>query len=586
MAEGQLSAGHWVPRLLNRVHARLAGVARPVTALVVQPEPKSLGDVARGRQLLAGNLLFAGHLVEAPGRMPWDVPAPDHAFEDVVQGCAWLDDLAALGTAPARALAQGWVQGWIARYGRGKGPGWTPEATGRRLIRWVHHAPMLMRAQGRAENDAFLRSLARQARFLSRRWRAAGPGLARFEALTGLLHAALSLEGLETLAGPAARGLAQECAAGIGPAGGLSSRNPEELLEVLTLLVWAAEVLTDAGRSAEPEHAAAITRAAPVLRALRHADGSLARFHGGGAGAEGWLERALAASGTRHTAESPAMGYVRLAVGRVSLVLDAGRPPAPAWSYRAHASTLAFELTAGRCPLVVNIGPGAGFGPDWRRAARATAAHSTAEVDGYSSSRFGPAVTAGSGWREPLRETPANVLLQQVHGPEGHSVTASHDGYARSHGLTHLRRLDLAPGGGQLSGEDTLYAMSEDERIRLETVLDRRGGEGIPFAIRFHLHPEVAAEAGMGGLAVSLTLGSGEVWVFRHDGAAEMSLAQGVYLDPGRVAPRATKQIVLSGRVMEYGAVVGWTLARAQDPRPAPRGTATEGGGQPLDDEA
>lgn len=585
MAEGQRVAGHWMPQALNRLHARLAGFARPVTALVIQPEPKSLGDAARGRQLLAGNLLFAGHLVEAPGRMPWDVAAPDAAFADAVQGCTWLDDLAALGTATARALAQEWVQGWVTRYGRGTGPGWTPEVTGRRLIRWVHHAPMLMRARGRAENDAFLRCLARQARFLARRWRAARPGLARFEALTGLLHAALSLEGQEALAGPAVRGLARECAAEIGPAGGLRSRNPEELLEVLTLLVWAAEVLADAGRSAEPEHAAAIARAAPVLRTLRHADGSLARFHGGGAGAEGRLARALAASGTRQAAESPAMGYARIAAGRVSIVLDAAHPPDPAWSHQAHASTLAFEMTAGRCPLIVSIGPGEGFGPEWRRAARATAAHSTVEVDGYSSSRFGPAEAVGGDWREIVTETPANVLLQQAHGPEGHSVTASHDGYARSHGLTHLRRLDLGPGGGQLSGEDTLYAMSEDERIRLEEVLDRRGGEGIPFAIRFHLHPEVAAEAGMGGLAVSLTTGSGEVWVFRHDGAAEMTLAPGVYLAPGRLAPRATKQIVLSGRVMEYGAVVGWTLARAQEPRPLPRDPASDGA-PPPDDEA
>ncbi|MDX5359226.1 MAG: heparinase II/III-family protein, partial [Rhodobacterales bacterium] len=38
-----------------------------------------------------------------------------------------------------------------------------------------------------------------------------------------------------------------------------------------------------------------------------------------------------------------------------------------------------------------------------------------------------------------------------------------------------------------------------------------------------------------------------------------------VYLEKGRLKPRATKQIVLSARVLDYAAEVGWTLAKAQD---------------------
>ena len=52
-------------RILNRLYARLAGRQKPVTGFVSQPEPRTIGSFARGRQLTAGNLLFAGHLVEA-----------------------------------------------------------------------------------------------------------------------------------------------------------------------------------------------------------------------------------------------------------------------------------------------------------------------------------------------------------------------------------------------------------------------------------------------------------------------------------------------------------------------------------------
>ena len=68
----------------------------------------------------------------------------------------------------------------------------------------------------------------------------------------------------------------------------------------------------------------------------------------------------------------------------------------------------------------------------------------------------------------------------------------------------------------------------------------------MPFAIRFHLHPDVDATLDMGGHAVSMQLRSGEIWMFRHDGRAKLTLEPSVYLEKGRLKPRACQQIVLS----------------------------------------
>ena len=74
-----------------------------------------------------------------------------------------------------------------------------------------------------------------------------------------------------------------------------------------------------------------------LLRALRHADGGLARFHGGGRGAEGRLDAALANAGIKPLPSAGmAMGYVRLTGGRTSIVVDAAPPPQG--SALAHAS--------------------------------------------------------------------------------------------------------------------------------------------------------------------------------------------------------------------------------------------------------
>jgi hypothetical protein len=62
-----------------------------------------------------------------------------------------------------------------------------------------------------------------------------------------------------------------------------------------------------------------------------------------------------------------------------------------------------------------------------------------------------------------------------------------------------------------------------------------------------------------------MALKSGEIWVFRHDGISSLSLQPSVYLEKGRLKPRAAQQIVLSGRAMDYATRVRWTLSKAQE---------------------
>ena len=553
-------------RWMNRLHARLSARARPATAFIQKPEPRTIGSYAKGRQLIAGNLQFAGHLLEARGAMLWDLDPPDAAFQEEIHGFVWLDDLAAVGDPAARELAQRWLWGWIARYGRGKGPGWVPELTGRRLIRWIHHALFLLRGIERAQSQEFFRTLAQQTIFLGRRWQITPPGVARFEALTGLLYAGLALDGMDAYILPARSALGEECRAQVDTQGGIPTRNPDELLDVFTLLTWACAALDDSGKVPEEPHLAAIDRIAPTLRTLRHADGGLARFHGGGRGLDGRLDQALAMSGAKNRhADGLAMGYARLSAGRTSVIVDAAAPPSGAASLKAHASTLAFELTSGRRPLIVNCGSGAVFGEDWRRAGRATPSHSALTLDGYSSARLGKPGKIGAARLEALEDIPREVPIQITHAPDGIRFEGGHDGYRRTHGLTHARTLELTFDGRALVGEDLLVSLDDLDKRQFDSRMNAAKLSGVPFSIRFHLHPEVDSALDMGGSAVSMALRSGEIWVFRHEGRAELALEPSVYLEKGRLRPRATKQIVLSGRAMEYATRIRWSLAKPQD---------------------
>lgn len=568
---GAASRASWGDRFAAWLSAR----ARPAGGFVTPPEPRSIGLYARGRQLTAGNFLLAGHMVET--HTPWDIDPPSAAFAAELHGFGWLDHLAAAGDRAARQAAQGWVSDWIARYGRGGGPGWVPDLTGRRMIRWINHALFLTAGREPGANEEFLAALGRQTAYLARRWTVANPGLARFEATTGLLVAALSLMGLERHIGPALAALEFACEHDIDAEGAIPGRNPEELLEIFALLVWAGAALADAGKPVPAALEKAIGRIAPTLRSLRHADGGLARFHGGGRGMEGRLDRALAdAAPLAGSGRRPlAMGYARLDGARTSVIVDAAAPPGGAGARMAHASTLAFELTSNRRALVVSCGSGLSFGPEWEKAGRATLSHSTLSIDGFSSARFGKVSRPDEG-AAPLVDGPRTVTLHRTDERHATAVLMSHDGYVETHGLTHIRNLDLSADGRALLGEDTLAALEPAHRRRFEQVLDRGRLRGVTYALRFHLHPECDPSLDMNGAAVSVALPSGEVWVFRFDGPGKMSLEPSVYLEPGRLAPRPAQQIVVRAAILDHTSQINWTLAKAQDTPLAIRDTGRD----------
>ena len=69
----------------------------------------------------------------------------------------------------------------------------------------------------------------------------------------------------------------------------------------------------------------------------------------------------------------------------------------------------------------------------------------------------------------------------------------------------------------------------------------------------------------MGGKAISIALKSGEIWVLRHESLCDMAIKPSVYLENGRLRPRAAQQVVLTGRAMSYATQIRWSLAKAQD---------------------
>jgi len=541
----------------NRIWAHRARLGGRPDVAEAMPDPMLLGDAERGEKLLAGTWTALGRTIEVGKGSIWAVPLPDPRLEAERQACLWIDDLAALGNRPARTLAQAWAQDWIQRYGGGGGPGWDAELAGRRAKRWAVHAGLLTEGLDRGGADRFWRALAAHQRYLTRAWPQAPEGLPQLRALAGLVWSGVVLPH----AGHAAA-LAEIAALADGlidAEGGTPSRSPEDLAEIVILLIWTARLLEDSGQHAMAPHLQAIVRAVPVLRPLRLGDGGVARFHGGGAGDGGRIDQALAE--LRLVAQPKpqlAMGFARLAGGRVAVVMDGAAPPAEAHALSAHAATLAFEMSVARQRVVVNCGPGQVFGPEWGVASRQTAAQSGVEVAGASSARIEAEGLAARTFGARLFDGPALVSVRQAQDASGQWLLATHDGYVASHGLLHERRLFVEARGQEVRGEDILTV--PDARARGQ--FERAAASGrLGFALRLHIHPMIGVDLDAARGFVILTLPSEEAWLFRATGG-EVSVEESVFFEAEAAHPEPTQQVVVRAEVTGYLGQVTWSFAR------------------------
>jgi uncharacterized heparinase superfamily protein len=180
---------------------------------------------------------------------------------------------------------------------------------------------------------------------------------------------------------------------------------------------------------------------------------------------------------------------------------------------------------------------------------------------------------------ELFSEGPKLVGCEMRYAEGSQKLELSHDGWRVDLGLTHARIIELSNDGRALAGEDILTTLSPGDERAFDTMMATTSLQGAPFSIRFHLHPDVDASVDMGGTAISLALKSGEVWIFRHDGKARLTLEPSIYLEKGRLKPRSCDQVVLSGRAIAYATRVRWSLAKAQGTPDAVRDYAPGGRG-------
>tara|TARA_X000000950_G_scaffold113236_1_gene142488 strand:- start:4965 stop:6662 length:1698 start_codon:yes stop_codon:yes gene_type:complete len=549
---------NYLLKIGNAFYARTAKNFAQAEQFISTPGPLSIGNTLVADKICEGEFFIFGNTVQLEDKVIWDHSIKNVENYEDLHGFTWLDDLAARGDKAAIEIAQKWIFSWIEKYGSGSGAGWTPNLTGRRLIRLIHHEEIILRDLSEKKINIYFRFIYKQANFLSKRFYKTHEINMNFEAIVGLIYCGLYVEGFDSFITVATEYLSRECRDKIDEDGGILSRNPEELLEIFTYLVWVAHGLHDADWTPSQAHIEAINRIAPTLRHLRHINGRLCRFNGSLGKYSGELDRYLFLSGNKKkTTKILKMGYARLEGGRTSIIQDAGSLPNLFQSNLAHASVLGFELTHGRQPLIVNCGSGANFGRDWCKAGRATQSHSTFCVKGQSSAKLTRSLSYNSKLTEFLSQGPTEIVINKSKVRGGTELIVSHNAYASKFAVNLERKLELSDNGEILIGNDQIAMLSTRDRSKEISFDD------LEYEVRFQFHPEVTVQI-LENDMVKINSKFAGVWILEALNLTP-SIQPSYYFCEGHSSPIPTQQVVFLTKFNDFLKQVRWSFVKSYD---------------------
>lgn len=522
--------------------------------LLISPQELRTADATRAAEIYAGRFVFAGKIVTCHGRSVFTLDPPSEDWEVALLGFGWLRHLRAADSAITRANARSLVEEWLSAQRQASKTAWRPDVLARRVISLLSQAPLLLSDTDGRFYRRYLRSLAREIRFLRHSMLSISDGVPRLLVLIALCYASLCLANHARHIRAITRRLSDELQRQILPDGGHISRNPSALIELLLDLLPLRQTFAARNVPPPPMLLNAIDRMMPMLRFFRHGDGSFALFNGMSATPNDLVATLLAYDDTHGTpmASMPHSGFQRLDAATTTIIMDTGASPPPNVSQDAHAGCLAFELSSGPSRIVVNCGMPTSGRENWRAFARETPAHSALTFRDTSSCEF----VALSAMKRLLHGAlivsgPVNVETHREALDNGMLLTTSHDGYLQRFGILHRRAVMLSSDGNRVAGEDAIeIAQGSGGRI----------GDG-EYAIRFHLHPAIKASRLSDARGVMLVLPNRDVWTFetRSD---KVDLEDSVFL-AGSDGPRRTAQIVVRQTVHE-AALVQWSFSRSQ----------------------
>ncbi|MEP3476525.1 MAG: heparinase II/III family protein [Hyphomicrobiales bacterium] len=524
-----------------------------VEQLLLVPRDLRTADPSLSIELDMGQFGLAGATVFLNGGSPLHATPPNINWEKELHGFGWVRNLRAARTDRAQEQAQEITHEWLSLFSSQKGIAWEPEVAARRLISWLSHSNFLLYEADEKSYLSLMSAIDEHMKFLSMTGIQAKPGMPRLLSLISLMFAGLCVSEQEKFADQHVKLMCNELDKQILSDGGHVSRDNSVLASILIDLLPLKQCFVTRNLTPPQPLIDAINRMLPMIHYMRLGDGLMSRFNGAGTTLPDTLSTAMAYDDAANEPlkEAQASKYFRLQKGNVILLMDGGTPPELDLSAKSHAGCLSFEMSSGSCPVIVNCGAAPPAYHTMASNARASVAHSTVTINNRSSAQFIHDKTVKQSEHPSLLAGPASVKAFYESDAEKSKIIGSHDGYLDRFGLIHHRMLSLSHDGYSFIGEDWIEVAATEAKEDHQM--------GWPFAVHFHIHPDVITTRAADGKSITLTLPDSQEWKFSAQG-------QIIYLEESIfyadfAGPCQSVQAVVRGNCIN-NTKISWLLAK------------------------
>ncbi len=501
----------------------------PLSFLPVNPE--------LGQAWLYGNYPLKGGVLRGQTKMPFECTPPNKEWLANLYAFDWLIHFCGLEHPQANKMLRYAALYWLNEKPFKQKLAWQPDIVARRFISLSACSAHIMAQLTPQQQTNFIYRLNVDARYLAKMIPLSTDNKARLIASCAYVFSTFAINNGTIQLNHAMSLLTKELKRQVLSDGAHISRAPDAMVSVLPVLLTIQEELKRRQLSIPGTLQDTIKKAAIALRFLQHGDGHLAIFQGGlelgcfSGVTKSYLATLIKMCGVRRNPKHVfllASQYYRVEAGKTLVLFDAGT----GHINDSHIAPTSFEVSRGTQRIFVNCGANYVNGNNWREASRQAAAHTVLGML--------------EGIRTPQKKI--KVIAKKLEDPNATWLETSHDMYKNNYGIETHRRLFIHQSGADIRGEEMMLSASN------KPILSQ------PFALRFHLHPNIKASRARNQNSILLALPNGEGWQFSAQrGQAKLSLVKSVYMGQNGM-PRQCQQIVIEGQTDSKGLALKWGL--------------------------
>ena len=224
---------------------------------------------------------------------------------------------------------------------------------------------------------------------------------------------------------------------------------------------------------------------------------------------------------------------------------DTGEPPKKSFSKSYQSGPLSFEYYIEGQKIISNCGFGSNISPKAELLSRLTSAQSTLTLNDTSVTKFERNKIINKIFGNSIKNSFKVSNINYTENENEKIVAASHNGYEKNFGCTHLRRISINKRTRNLLG--------------LDQIIKRKDGKPLNYSIRFHLYPGVLAVKTMSGSSVLIRFSKNKSLLFTIEGET-VTLEKSIFLGGNKILENTC--ITVSGNLVNKDKNIHWEIKK------------------------